>query len=227
MKKYLKNIVITCIKKYGYEIRKVKKQQRIQITKRPEGKERDKDSYDTIWANKDFVAQYGKDHSDYYSELINFIKESNILDNILSVADIGCGPGNLLSLISAHWPNIELYGFDFSSSAIKSAQDEVAAIFAQHDIYNKLDKQYDVVFCCETLEHLLHPDKALNNVLDATSKICVLTVPDGRIDKYLGHINLWTEESWIVFVNNWSAEWQVRHIRIGIKLGAILKRKVI
>jgi hypothetical protein len=84
---------------------------------------------------------------------------------------------------------------------------------------------FDTVFCCETLEHLLIPSKALKNLLNATNFKCVLTVPDGRTDTYPGHINFWSEESWGSFLLEWEQEWKITTHRIGDRLGAILVRK--
>src|SRR5262249_22983755 len=60
----------------------------------------------------------------------------------------------------------------------------------------------DVVFCIEVLEHLTHPDKALRRLLTMlnTRGVAILTVPNGRLDTFEGHINFWSPESWEVFI---------------------------
>ena len=73
-----------------------------------------------------------------------------------------------------------------------------------------------------TLEHLLDPHKALNNLLNASLKNCVLTVPDGRIDNYQGHIIFWSEESFESFLGNYSGSWNFKVYRLGLYIGAIM-----
>ena len=59
-----------------------------------------------------------------------------------------------------------------------------------------------MIFCIEVIEHLLHPDRALRNVVRmlADSGVALITVPNGRTDTFEGHINFWSPESWDVFV---------------------------
>jgi SAM-dependent methyltransferase len=196
------------------------------IEPREIGVERDETGYDKVWSNKAYVEQYGRMHMDYYNRLIDFLKNSHIMEGAISVADIGCGPGNLISMIAKNWPDKNLYGFDFSTNALNIARGKVKNVtFQRHDIYEPFSARFDTVLCCETLEHLLYPAKALGNVLDATQKICVLTVPDGRIDTYSGHINFWSEESWSCFLEVWDQSWDIITQRIGFKLSAIMSRR--
>ena len=59
-----------------------------------------------------------------------------------------------------------------------------------------------MIFCIEVLEHLLHPDIALRNIVNmlSGSGVALITVPNGRIDTFDGHINFWSPESWEVFL---------------------------
>ena len=69
---------------------------------------------------------------------------------------------------------------------------------------DKLDYKFDIVFCTEVLEHLLYPHIALQNIihLSQDSGVIMITVPNGRIDTFEGHINFWSPESWKVFIES-------------------------
>jgi len=222
----LKKVILQSMRSFGYEIRRIKERKKFMIEPRQVGAERDSEGYEKVWSNSAFVDQYSLVHMEYYNNLIKFLDETKVMVDANSVADIGCGPGNLLSLLAKNWPGKELYGFDFSPSALKVAGTKAcSAKLNTHDIYEPLTMRFDTVLCCETLEHLLYPSKALKNVLNATNLKCVLTVPDGRKDTYSGHINFWSEESWGTFLEEWEQEWMISIHSIGDRLCAILIRK--
>jgi SAM-dependent methyltransferase len=221
----MKKIILLLFRSLGYEIRRIKSRSII-IESRPNGFERDEEGYDKVWSNQAYLEQYDRVHKEGYNSLVEFLIGSNVMDKALSLADIGCGPGNLINMIEKKWPNMRLFGFDFSINAINVARLKVpSAIFNTHDIYKPLNDQFDIVLCCETLEHLLYPAKALENVLSATRQVCILTVPDGRMDTYQGHINFWSEESWGCFLQTWIKSWEVSisHTRTGL-IALMIKR---
>lgn len=124
------------------------------------------------------------------------------------IADVGCGTGDLLNIVSQRSGSQHLVGYDFSISAIDIAAQKVPdAKFYVHDIYTPLPDTYDVIICTEVLEHLEYPDRAVRIMLDSLSSNgkLVLTVPNGRIDNYLGHIHFWSPESWLLFLQHIAA----------------------
>ena len=220
----LKKIINKSVAYFGYEIKRIKKNNpQLDIEPRAHKSERDANGYNMVWNSKDFIDQYTFNHLSLYYDIIEFLKDYKILDRSESIADIGCGPGNLIGLISQKYPGKLYYGFDFSISAIEAARDKFDNIrFQLHDIYEPLEISFDTVICSETLEHLLYPSKALNNIINATMQTCVLTVPDGRLDNYQGHINFWSEESFECFLKNHFETWDIRVQRIGLYIGAIM-----
>jgi len=140
----------------------------------------------------------------FYDEVANLPQSKGIDCNGKHIADVGCGTGHLLLSVRKAYRPLSMTGLDFSETAIEIARTNVPeATFLCHDIYDSSkEHRFDILFCTETLEHLLFPDRALRNLLPLLNRpgIAVITVPDGRKDTFRGHINFWSPESWEVFV---------------------------
>ncbi len=172
--------------------------------------------------NFDSVAHNSKENQDnffkdpkskenlYHPELLKFykdvaltIKTNNIDLNNKSIADVGCGNGNLLVNINNTFKPAKIHGYDFAQSALAQAKSKIpTGEFGEHDIYLPLPQQFDMIFCTEVLEHLLHPEVALKNLVAGVKQggNVFITVPNGRTDTYKGHINFWSVESWKMFI---------------------------
>ncbi len=81
----------------------------------------------------------------------------------------------------------------------------------EHNIYDSLENTYDIIFCTEVLEYLINPEDALKNLISAMKPggYLFLTVPNGRIDDFEGHINFRGPESWNIFVQKQAQEYKV------------------
>lgn len=139
----------------------------------------------------------------FYDRLIDLLASHGVDYEQKQVADIGCGTGGLLKALKHRFQPRSLTGFEYSEKALDLARAKVpGAEFYYFDIYEGSSRQFDVLFCVEVLEHLLRPDAALRNVLAmmGESGVALITVPNGRIDTFDGHINFWSPESWEVFL---------------------------
>jgi 2-polyprenyl-3-methyl-5-hydroxy-6-metoxy-1,4-benzoquinol methylase len=139
----------------------------------------------------------------FYERLINLLASHGVDYQQKHVADVGCGTGGLLKALQNGFQPHALTGFEYSEKALELARAKVpGAEFCYFDIYEGSPRQFDVIFCVEVLEHLLRPDLALRNVLAmlGESGAALITVPNGRIDTFDGHINFWSPESWEVFL---------------------------
>ena len=156
------------------------------------------------YSNPKIVKEYlSPERIAFYHNLIKLCIDKGIMFSQKNIADVGCGTGHLLKFISEKFDNVALTGFEYSDAAIKVAKTTCPkATFFKFDIYQGTSQQFDVVLCIEVLEHLLYTDKALKNCLKMTrNKVTlIITVPDGRKDTFLGHINFWSPESWKVFI---------------------------
>src|SRR5688572_20990709 len=84
--------------------------------------------------------------------------------------------------------------------------------------------RYHVVFLMEMLERRVEREAVVGRLLDSVSAngTLILTVADGREDRYpakdyqpefesyAGHINFWSPESWTYFLARAAPEWELR-----------------
>lgn len=125
-----------------------------------------------------------------------------------SVLDVGCGGGHLLRAVEARLSGgLELVGVDYSRTAITLARQILPrARWVAHDLYGlELGKKFDLVLCVEVLEHLEDPHRAMSRLAKhcAPDGHLVVTVPDGAVDRWEGHVNFWTEMEFRDWIEPW------------------------
>lgn len=146
-----------------------------------------------------------KEYREFYYKLLQLIEKFGIDINNKTVADFGCGMGTMLSILKEKYSNIKIFGFDITHSAVNLAKKEIPEeTFNLFDLYKEPENKYDILICTEVLEHILYPNIALKNLIKQMHEksVLFLTVPDGRKDHWLGHINFWSQESWKIFIDN-------------------------
>ncbi len=161
----------------------------------------------------------------------NFIQnfESNLYSltnkSIASICEIGCAEGELIKRIHAIFPKARLYASDISKEEIAKAKRNCAPISVEFMIQNAeyldayKDSSFDVVVCCEVLEHLSNPLKGLGELIRISNKYILVSVPNEPIwrilniarKKYVksigntpGHINHWNMVQFPKFLNSFS-----------------------
>jgi 2-polyprenyl-3-methyl-5-hydroxy-6-metoxy-1,4-benzoquinol methylase len=160
--------------------------------------------YSTTKSWKDYLYKYGG--NEYYSALLHLLKEKGINCNGKHVADMGCGTGHLLLKIHKNYDPATTTGTDIIHAALDIARSTVpeADILYCDLLAPDLNRKFDIIFCTEVFEHLVRPGQALKNLLGMlnSSGIAIVTVPNGRLDTYHGHINFWSPESWEIFIKD-------------------------
>lgn len=117
-----------------------------------------------------------------------------------SVVDVGCGSGNLLAALDrALGPACRLAGFDHAATGIAHARTLVPRAdlrVASIEAY-PAEPVHDLVLCTEVLEHLDDPQPALAllRALRRPGGTILVTVPDGAIDDFAGHVHFWDEDA--------------------------------
>jgi trans-aconitate methyltransferase len=140
----------------------------------------------------------------YYltSERLGFYEELATLFAPLAprrLVDVGCGTGHLLRFIvdrmSVHPDRV--VGVDHSEAGIQRARELLpSATWIVADLYGmSVGEEFDLVICTEVLEHLHEPGRAVDELrrLCAGGGRVAITVPDGALDDWEGHVNFWNE----------------------------------
>ncbi len=153
--------------------------------------ERNRTTYDALWPRfSDFIrynpgARHRRRH---VFALLDGVRFGSLLD-------VGCGNAELLRLLAARHPGVALTGVDLSPVVIEQNRRAFPSMrFAVADLDREgLEGAFDVVVCCEVLEHLDCPERALVRLAAATvpGGHVVLTVPAGRIhatERRFGHV---------------------------------------
>ncbi len=97
-----------------------------------------------------------------------------------TMLDAGCGEGFVADVLLTAMPDVKITGFDVLEDSVKLArQRNPRATFSTGDIYaiDHPDNAIDLVYCCEVLEHLHEPDRALRELARVARNQVVLSVP--------------------------------------------------
>jgi SAM-dependent methyltransferase len=109
-----------------------------------------------------------------------------------SIADIGCGKGYLLHRIRQVYPNASLLGVD-----VENRLEYEGLPFAQATITRLpfADRQFDVVICTHTIEHILPLEQAIQELLRITKQRLIIVTPCQRYFYYTfdGHVNFFRQ----------------------------------
>jgi ubiquinone/menaquinone biosynthesis C-methylase UbiE len=93
------------------------------------------------------------------------------------ILDAGCGNGFLLRAIGERNPKAVLYGLD-----LKAPRKPIPGEFARGsvDAIPFSDKAFDVVICTHTLEHCLHLERAVQELMRVGRSELIVVVPKQR-----------------------------------------------
>lgn len=130
-----------------------------------------------------------------------------------NVLEIGCGEGVLLYNLRERFGGKDVVGIDIGSADIETAKRNVPFVsFAVGDLYALpfSNGQFDLVLCCEVLEHLQKPEKALSEIKRVSGRYAIFSVPNEPLWRLAhirelgntpGHINHWNEKSFVRLVS--------------------------
>jgi 2-polyprenyl-3-methyl-5-hydroxy-6-metoxy-1,4-benzoquinol methylase len=143
-----------------------------------------------------------------------------------TVHEVGCGEGNLSILLAKRYPHLRFRGSDFSRQVVELARanatrERLAIDFRANSLYDLTPAadSADLILCCEVLEHLEDPRRALAIVSKLARKNLVLSVPREPIwrvlnvarGKYLkdlgntpGHLQHWSTGAFLRMVSDYA-----------------------
>jgi 2-polyprenyl-3-methyl-5-hydroxy-6-metoxy-1,4-benzoquinol methylase len=181
-------------------------------------------AYNRLFADDRLVSEYLTDaRIRFYDDVVAICVEARA--DAQSVIDVGCGTGELLGRLSEELRAARLVGIDFAEAAITRARIRVPnAEFVIGDLYDLPEGQrFELVLCTEVLEHVSRPESAVRALVRACSPFgnIVVTVPDGAIDDWDGHVNFWNEDQFRAFLRPFG-EITLRRVDGGAALVAII-----
>lgn len=135
-----------------------------------------------------------------------------------SIHEVGCGEGRLARKIAALC-NVPIRASDISEDIINNVieNDETNITYVIRSIYDLVPEEdsADLIVCCEVLEHVDDPDKAVESLKRLNASHYLLSVPReplwrilnicsgryiGQLGNTPGHINHWSKNSFVRFL---------------------------
>lgn len=141
--------------------------------------------------------------------------------SIESILEVGCGEGCITQVL-VDSSQARIIATDISDTVLDAARKNVNSnrvTFQKLSIYDldQLTNSFDLVVCCEVLEHLVDPLRGLQMLSTLSSRLCVMSVPREPIFRLMnffrgayfrdignspGHIQHWSKNSFLEFVQN-------------------------
>ena len=120
---------------------------------------------------------YGKHASKLYTEVIARVKGLNC-NNVL---DVGCGTGNILSLL-AEEDNLKLFGMDFSQAMLEKAKEKLKSRaelkFGDSEHIPWEENHFDTLICTDSFHHYTEPKKVLKEMARVLRPNGILIIGD-------------------------------------------------
>jgi 2-polyprenyl-3-methyl-5-hydroxy-6-metoxy-1,4-benzoquinol methylase len=157
------------------------------------------------WANRNTLRDYLHfTRLAFYHDALRLCREAGVDFADRDVADIGTGAGYLCRLIKEEYPTARVSGFDNDAGKLSFARAICKDAEFQACDLMEITSTFDVVFLMEVLEHLDEPEAVLGKILSLVrpNGWAVLTVPNGREDNFIHHVNFWSPESWQHFIRH-------------------------
>jgi ubiquinone/menaquinone biosynthesis C-methylase UbiE len=153
--------------------------------------------------------------------------------------DVGCGEGVVLRHLDRHLRGVRVVGLDVDGTGLRVAQSQNSVSLVQSSVYALpfATGSFDLVLCCEVLEHVDDPDAALAELARVSSQRVLLSVPNEPVwrmsnmarGKYLrhfgnttGHIQHWTR--W-AFLRQVRAHLDITEVRTWLPFWSMLLAK--
>lgn len=155
-----------------------------------------KEYWDKRFKTGDWDNNLGEEQSRFFynialSLMPQWIKDE-INKNYYTLCDIGCAEGDGTHILYREFFNSEIYGYDISEYAIEVAKERYKGIeFIANDIMN-LDKNHDVIFSSNTLEHFRRPMDILKKMASVANKYIILMLPLNDENNYSEHFSKFT-----------------------------------
>jgi len=154
-------------------------------------------------ANKNYREGHGYSiDDDRFSRYFYYLEEFNKMDCNIEILDVCCGPGPLeVYLDNYGFKNVE--AVDFSEEGIKIAKAKsskynytIGDAKELNEIYK--NKSFDVIFCCQSLEHMPNDVLVLSHMYNLLKDggLLVISVPFENKKRNASHCNEYSFAKW-------------------------------
>lgn len=145
-----------------------------------------------------------------------------------TLLEIGCGEGHVTGLILQTGVS-RVLATDISISLIKENTENIRDSRVSFQVADVMqfapEERFDVVVCCEVLEHLKDPERGLKNLYGLGAREYIFSVPREPLFRCLnmcrgayvsdfgnspGHLNHWSKHSFLRFVEKYFTVQSVR-----------------
>jgi hypothetical protein len=127
---------------------------------------------------------------------------------IISVSDLGCGDGGLLSILP---PGLKAWGYDTSPAQAGPAVSERGVDVRLSDVVAGEPEWGDLAVATEMLEHLLDPHAFVRRVFDAGCRALVASSPASETGRshYEFHAWAWDQDGYRALLEQggWQVAW--------------------
>lgn len=157
----------------------------------PSASDTNRATYDRLWASVGDFTRYNPGARHRRRWVLDLLARRRFE----SLLDVGCGNGLLLTLIDERFPNKRLAGCDLSSVVIEENRRTLPHMeFQAVDLAKEAPVgAFDVVTCCEVIEHLDDPAGAIKKLAAAVvpGGAVLITCPTGPLyptERHFGHV---------------------------------------
>lgn len=155
----------------------------------------------------------------FMTSVLTLVSDSVNYNNTIS--EIGCGEGHILGLLKNNGYSL-IRGLDIDEENVKNAKLNLPDVNINVGNIYKLTPENDsadLIICCEVLEHLDEPGKALEKLCQLSNNYFIVSVPNEPLWRILntlrlkyvkdfgnspGHINHWSKNSFIELVSQYA-----------------------
>ena len=178
-----------------------------------------RDYYDEYY-DQTFVKgrKYSNDETRRIKATINMIPK-----DVSSLLEVGCGEGRIINPVQNKYEKI--FGMDISDEALKHV--ETSKIKGRIENIPFPDNSFDIVLCCEVLEHLPSPiyEKALKEIKRVAKKYVLISVPNDE-DIQMGKVRCPNCRS-LCHVNGHLRSFNLSNMKNLFDIGKLLKYEIV
>jgi SAM-dependent methyltransferase len=140
---------------------------------------------DTLLSSNGFTNEYYDAAWAEIAKEVSVQEEARINETIVlipedcsSILDVGCGDGRITNRLVKKFNHV--CGLDTSEEGLKHVESE--KVLGNLDCLQFTDKSFDLILCCEVLEHLPYQiyEKALKEIERVSKKYIIISVPNNQ-----------------------------------------------